>query len=152
MIQYLDKLEEDRMLLLERTKDLTVDQYNIVPPGFNNNIIWNMGHLLVVSESLLYENSPYQRPEHEFLTSNFQRGSRPDNIIKEDDILLIRHSLQQTSQFYKKFTGIDSQGDKIVSVSDSGLTLISIEVMQFLLFHENMHYRTIARLLEIVRK
>ncbi|MEO7214749.1 DinB family protein [Mucilaginibacter sp.] len=144
MTQYLDKLEEERKLLLERTKDLTVDQYNIISPGFNNNIIWNMGHILVVSESLLYENSPYQRPEHEFLTSNFQRGSRPDDIIKEDEILLIRHSLQQTAQFYKKCTGMNRPEDEIASVSN--------EVMQFLLFHENMHYRTIARLSEIVRK
>jgi hypothetical protein len=29
MIQYLNKLEEDRRLLLELTKDLTVDQYNV---------------------------------------------------------------------------------------------------------------------------
>ena len=29
MIQYLNKLEEDRRLLLEQTKDLTVDQYNV---------------------------------------------------------------------------------------------------------------------------
>jgi len=28
MIQYLDKLEGDRGLLLKRTEDLTVDQYN----------------------------------------------------------------------------------------------------------------------------
>ncbi|MEO6521790.1 MAG: DinB family protein [Mucilaginibacter sp.] len=144
MTQYLDKLEEERKLLLERTKDLTVDQYNIIPPGFNNNIIWNMGHILVVSESLLYENSPYKRPEHEFMISSFQRGSTPDEIIEEDDILLIRHSLQQTAQFYKRCTGMNRPGDESVSVSN--------EVMQFLLFHENMHYRTIARLLEIVRK
>jgi len=29
MIHYLDKLEGNRRLLLERTEDLTVDQYNV---------------------------------------------------------------------------------------------------------------------------
>jgi hypothetical protein len=152
MIQYLNKLEEDRRLLLERTKDLTVDQYNVIPPGFNNNIIWNMGHILVVSESLLFQNSPYQRPVHEFMKSRFEKGSMPDGMVGEDDIFIIRHSLQQTAQFYKTCTGMDRSRDEIVSVRNSGLTAISNERMQFLLFHEDMHHRRIAKLLDIVKK
>lgn len=152
MIQYLNKLEEERRLLLGRTKDLTMDQYNIIPPGFNNNIIWNMGHILVVSESLLYQNSPYQRPTHELMKPRFEKGSIPDGMVDEDDILLIRHSLQQTVQFYKMCTGMDRSGREIPLVSNSGLAIISNERMQFLLFHEDMHYRRIAKLLEILRK
>jgi hypothetical protein len=54
MIQYLNILEEERKLLMERTRDLTVDQYNIIPHCFNNNIIWNMGHILVAGLHSLY--------------------------------------------------------------------------------------------------
>jgi hypothetical protein len=152
MIQYLDKLEAGRKLLLERTKDLTMDQYNIIPPGFNNNIIWNMGHILVVSENLLYENSPYQRPVHGFIKSRFEKGSVPEEIVREADILLIRQSLQQTAQFYKICTGMDKPGNGAASMSGSGLNIISNEVMRFLIFHEEMHYRRIAQLMEIVGK
>lgn len=152
MIPYLDKLAEGRNLLLERTKGLTLAQYNKIPPGFNNNIIWNMGHILVVSEDLLYENSPYQRPVHEFIKSRFEKGSVPDKIIGEDEILLIRHSLQQTTQFYKICTGMDKPGTEIASMSNSGLSVISNEVMRFLIFHEDMHYRRIAQLMKIVGK
>jgi hypothetical protein len=152
MIQYLNKLEEERKLLLDRTKDLTVDQYNIIPTGFNNNIIWNMGHILVVSEDVLYGNSPYQRPVHQFAKSRFQKGSAPDEIIGEDDISLLRHSLQQTAQFYKRCSGMDRSGYEIPSASDTGMTIVGDEIMRFLLFHEDMHYRKIARLSEIVRK
>lgn len=151
MIQYLDKLEDERKLLLERTKDLTVDQHNIIPPGFNNNIIWNMGHILVVSEDLLYGNSPYQRPVHEFEKSSFQKGSAPDEIIGKDDISIIRHSLRQTAQYYKMCTGIDKPGNRVNTGSNFGFTMISDEVMRFLLFHEGMHYRRIGQLMEIVK-
>ena len=150
MIPYLDHLAEGRNLLLERTKDLTPAQYNRIPPGFNNNIIWNMGHILVVSEDLLYENSPYQRPRHEFIKSRFEKGSVPDEIVGEDDILLIRHSLQQTAQFYKICTGMDKPGYETASASGSDLKVISVDVMRFLIFHEDMHYRRIAQLMEIV--
>ena len=152
MIPYLDKLAEGRNLLLDRTKDLTLDQYNRIPLGFNNNIIWNMGHILVVSEDLLYENSPYQRPVHELVKSRFEKGSVPDEIVGEDDILLIRHSLQQTAQYYKICTGMDKPGNEIASVNHSGLTVISYEAMRFLIFHEDMHCRRIAQLMEVVGK
>ena len=110
-----------------------------------------MGHILVVSEDLLYENSPYQRPVHEFIKSRFEKGSVPDGMVGEDEILLIRHSLQQTAQFYKICTGMDKPGNGITSVSNSGLRVISDEVMRFLLFHEGMHYRRIAQLMDICR-
>src|ERR1041385_2332906 len=152
MIPYLDKLAEGRNLLLDRTKDLTLDQYNRIPLGFNNNSIWDMGHSLVVSEDLLYENSPYQRPVHELVKSRFEKGSVPDEIVGEDDILFIRHSLQQTAQYYKICTGMDKPGNKTASVNNSGLTVVSNEVMRFLIFHEDMHYRRIAQLMEIVGK
>lgn len=150
MIPYLDHLAEGRNLLLERTKDLTPAQYNRIPPDFNNNIIWNMGHILVVSEDLLYENSPYRRPPHEFIKSRFEKGSVPDEIVGEEDILLIRHSLQQTAQFYKICTGMDKPGYETASASGSDLKVISVDVMRFLIFHEDMHYRRIGQLMEIV--
>ncbi len=80
MIPYLNKLEEEKTLLLDRTKDLTVDQYNVVPPGFNNNIIWNMGHILVVSEDLLYGNSPYRPAQtyHYYFGNIHAHSSYPD--------------------------------------------------------------------------
>jgi len=152
MIPYLNKLEEERKLLLERTKDLTVDQYNMIPRGFNNNIIWNMGHILVVSEDLLYGNSPYRRPVNEFTKSRFQKGTAPDEVIGEDEIAIIRHALQHTTQIFKRCSGIDQSGGEYPSFSDTGMPLIPDDVMRFLLFHEELHYRKIARLSEHVSK
>lgn len=147
MVEYLDKLEQNRSLLLERTKGLTEQQYNIVPPGFSNNIIWNMGHILVVSENLLYKGSPYQRPVHEFTNTEFQRGSKPEGIINSDEILVIRHALMQTVDFYKKCTGLDTP-PLLSHPFGNVMERIDEGKMQFLLFHEDMHYRRIARLLK----
>ncbi|WDF55865.1 DinB family protein [Mucilaginibacter sp. KACC 22063] len=79
-------MAEGRRQLLGWTKELTENQYNFIPPGFNNNIIWNMGHLLVVSESLLYQNTPQLYPVYEFTNSHFEKGSKPNKIVNEAEI------------------------------------------------------------------
>ena len=86
MIELLKRLEENRMVLLSQTEYLTREQYNLIPAGFNNNIIWNMGHLLVTGDSLLYRNSLDQRPEYEFSESMYGMGSKPGDFLSETEI------------------------------------------------------------------
>ncbi|WP_407635809.1 DinB family protein [Solitalea canadensis] len=35
----------------------TIDQLNKVPAGFNNNLIWNIGHEIVAQQALIYKSS-----------------------------------------------------------------------------------------------
>lgn len=150
MLQYLNKLEENRKLLLDRTEYLTEHQYNLVPFGESNNIIWNMGHLLVVSENILYKDSPFQRPAPEWIKPRFQRGTKPEDVVDDDEIFLIRHSLMQTARFYKKTMGIGEATEETGTNSNSIVPIISEERMQFLLFHEQIHYYKIERLIQLV--
>jgi hypothetical protein len=39
----IDTLKKVRAVLLEGIKDLTTEQLNKIPQGYNNNIIWNLG-------------------------------------------------------------------------------------------------------------
>ncbi|WP_454801316.1 DinB family protein [Mucilaginibacter phyllosphaerae] len=150
MLHYLNQLEENRKLLLNHTANLNEHQYNLVPPGYNNNIIWNMGHLLVVSENILYKDSPYHRPVQELIKPRFQRGSQPEDVVSDDEILLIRHSLMQTAGFYIKTMGIGEAIEELGASSNSVVPLVSEERMQFLLFHEQIHYNRINRLMQLV--
>src|ERR1700749_2416047 len=101
MIQYLNKLEENRNQLLLQTAHLTTEQYNQIPTGFSNNIVWNMGHLLLVGESMLYKSSPDRRPIPEVTVSRYQKGSKPEEFIQEDEISLIRKGLLRSVSSYK---------------------------------------------------
>lgn len=140
MIEYLNKLEEERTLLLKQTDKLSEAQYNWIPEGFNNNIIWNMGHLIVVSENLLYKDTPFPRPIHEFDLASFKRGKKPEAMIIQDEIGLIRDALQAATSFYRKSAGVNN--------ADADSPQIRGVDIDFLLFHERMHYRAINRLMQ----
>jgi len=46
MKKEIERLKKTRIFLLDLIKDLTTEQLNEIPKGFNNNIIWNLGHLI----------------------------------------------------------------------------------------------------------
>ncbi|WP_205896842.1 DinB family protein, partial [Pseudomonas viridiflava] len=43
--------------ILDLVKDLSIEQLNKIPDGFNNNIIWNIAHLTAAQQNLCYTRS-----------------------------------------------------------------------------------------------
>ncbi|GAB3788865.1 DinB family protein [Spirosoma horti] len=149
MDQYLNELEEKRNSLIEKTKNLSLEHYNFIPPGFNNNIIWNLGHMLAVSESILYKNSNFLPPAHAFDITRFKRGTKPEQSYTAEEITSIRQALLDTVTYFKK----QAAAELTVAEAqvDGSSNVINGAVLQFLLFHENLHYRTIGNLLKTNR-
>jgi hypothetical protein len=46
MEKYFDIMQKGRMQFVHLLNGLTIEQLNKIPEGFNNNLIWNFGHLL----------------------------------------------------------------------------------------------------------
>ena len=147
MTNFLELLENKRTVLLKKTEHLTTAQYNLVPPGFNNNIIWNMGHALIVSESLLYSNTAFEFPIHEFNIEGFKRGTKPELAINDYGIKLIRQSMSDTVPLFRKLLNDTASAGSHMSQSDPLHTLISEKSLRFMLFHEDMHFAKIQQLL-----
>ncbi len=150
MIELLKRLQENRRILLSQTEYLTAEQYNLIPLGFNNNIIWNMGHLLVTGDGILYRNSPDKRPEYEFPESRYGMGSKPGDFLSETEINYIRQSLSETVSLYRIATGMDQPIANSGSTTTATVPSSGGHDLQFLFFHEDMHYRKIAKLLQKV--
>jgi hypothetical protein len=51
------QIKNTRAFVLELVKDLTTEQLNKIPAGFNNNIIWNIAHLTAAQQNLCYVRS-----------------------------------------------------------------------------------------------
>ena len=40
-------IKENRKLFIRMMEELTIEQLNEIPTGFNNNMAWNFGHAVV---------------------------------------------------------------------------------------------------------
>lgn len=120
---------------------LSVEQLNEIPKGFNNNVIWNYGHIISATESLCYALSGNTPNLDESLRKGFAKGTKPEKYYSSTEIselkklsvdLLKKLEMDYNSGLFKTFSPYPTS---------FGLELKSIEeALQFLPVHEGLHY------------
>ncbi|UAY54987.1 DinB family protein [Arachidicoccus terrestris] len=86
-------LRKTRQLFLGMMDDLSLGQLNQIPEGFNNNIIWNLGHIAVSTPGLCYIRSQV-KPETELpFPGRFGKGSRPEVEATAEEVEEIKKFL-----------------------------------------------------------
>jgi len=121
-------------------ENYNLEQLNKIPEGFNNNIFWNIKHVIITQQLLVYHLSelPMQITDEE--VKNYQKGSKPERSINENDLKLLKKQLYSTlertkvdfnNNLFKKF-------NKYTVTTKSTLTCIE-EALEFNNFHEGIH-------------
>ena len=67
----------------------SLEQLNKVPQGFSNNLIWNIGHVIVSQQMLVYGGSGQAMHVSQDLINRYMRGTRPEGDVtqqKADEI------------------------------------------------------------------
>ncbi len=47
-------MRKNKLLKIKYLKIFKILQHRVYPPNFNNNLIWNIGHILVTQQLLCY--------------------------------------------------------------------------------------------------
>lgn len=140
-----------RNVLLKFLEDLTLEQLNTIPNGFKNNIIWNIGHIVVVQQLLVYNLSGLPMMVSDELVTKYRKGSFPSGEIIQSDIDELKNLLFSTLEQTKK----DFKSDIFKSYNEfttmTGFTVTSAKnAMQFNNFHEGLHIGIIMQLKKFV--
>ena len=51
------QIKKTRSFIIDLVENLSAEQLNHIPPGFNNNIIWNIAHLTATQQNMCYVRS-----------------------------------------------------------------------------------------------
>ena len=153
MIQLIDTIRKTRTYVLDLIKELSLEKMNIVPHGFNNNIIWNVGHLVAAQYSICYVKGGLPMNISEDFFNNFKPGSKPERFLQsdeEDEVKkLLIHSLDTLERDYQKnsfesFTPWTTRlGIHINNINDA---------IHYLHFHEGLHTGVIYSMKRMVQK
>lgn len=119
----------------------SLDQLNKIPNGFNNNLIWNIGHVIVAQQSLIYKCSNLPMYISEDLLNQYRPGTRPSGTTSQSEAnelkeLLISLISKTEADFQKNlFTTY------IERTVVTGFHLASIkDAMEFNNYHEGLHF------------
>jgi len=129
-----------RKILAGFLKNYTLEQLNTVPEGFSNNLIWNIGHTIVVQQLLVYKLSGLPTMLSEEMITKYQRGSRPEDFVEQKEVDELQELLFKTIDK----TIVDFENglfkDYHLFTNSIGFTLRNVEeAIAFNYYHEATH-------------
>ena len=134
-------LKNTRNNCLNIISNLSTNQLNKIPEGFNNNIIWNVGHMVVTQQLLVYKLSGIQPKIEESLIEKFKKGTQPTGSIEETEIEEIKKLMTQTldwlkddyeNNIFKSYSEYQTSYNAILKSVDEAITFNNI--------HEGLHF------------
>jgi hypothetical protein len=140
MTKQIEIIRKTRSFLLEQLKELTTEQYNKIPEGFNNNIIWNLGHMIAAQQGVCYIRPGLAPRLGEDFINNFKSGTKPERAFSEAEIENIKSLLFSTLDQLEEDYSNNIFGNYTAWSTRYGVELASIDdAINFLKFHEGLH-------------
>ncbi len=151
MIYQLDILIKSRNLILKAIADFSLDQLNMIPEGFNNNIVWNIAHLVVTQQILCYKFSGLPIAVSEEMVSKYMKGTSPQDVVSMEEFEEIKELFinlpKQIETDYSN--GIFTSYQSYTTSVDVTLTDID-SAITFNNFHEGIHLGIILGLRKLI--
>lgn len=152
MNSLIDRIKKTRQYLLGLVNDLPVESLNKIPEGFNNNIAWNLGHLIAAQQGICYVRAGVKQAVDEKYYLNYKPGTKPERNIDADEVEEIKHVLltsidkletdYHTNLFDNYTSWTTRYGVEIANIDDA---------VQFLIYHEGLHTGTIMALKRLAK-
>ncbi|MFL9845440.1 DinB family protein [Flavobacterium rhizosphaerae] len=140
-----------RRLLAEYLDNYTLEQLNTIPPGFNNNMIWNIAHVMVSQQRLVYMLSGLPMMIADDMANRYMKGTKPEFDVTAEEVeeirVLLFTTLDKTEEDYKN--GVFKNYREYTT--GFGFTLFNAEeAIQFNNYHEGTHLGVLLSLKKFV--
>ncbi len=120
---------------------LTLDQLNTKPKGFNNTIYWNIKHVVITQQLLVYKLSGLTALISETDIEAFRKGTKSEDKATKEDVELLKtqlfSTLEKTKEDYQN--GLFKTYNEYTVSTKSTLTNVE-EALEFNNFHEAIHF------------
>jgi len=146
-------LRNTRDIFKKIIKQNTLEDLNKTPNGFNNNIIWNIGHVVVSEQLLTYKLSGLESILSDDMINKYRKDTKPEGNVTQEAVNeikeLLSSTLKKTEADY--INGV-FKNYNVYTVSTTGNTLNNIdEALQFVAIHEGLHYGYVLALLKAIK-
>ncbi len=143
-----DILRATRNNILKDIEGLSLEQWNVIPTGFHNNIVWNIAHLVATQQLLVYGLSGTSFVVGQDLIDAYRKGTKPEQPATQDQVEVYKKlfltTIDHTEQDYDN--GIFGTQFKTYTTSYN-ITLTTLEnAIEFNNVHEGVHYGIIRAL------
>ncbi len=136
----IESLKQVRNNIQKTLADLSIDQLNKIPEGYNNNLIWHYGHVLSTQQRLCYSLAGAPMRMDEALVNLYKIGTKPERMFTMEEYQQLQElDAKLVPQFEKDFKNQIFTGFRAYTTS-FGITLESLkDAISFNNVHEGIH-------------
>jgi hypothetical protein len=131
---------KNRAILLKFLTDFSLNQLNVVPKGYRNSIYWNIAHVVVTQQLLVYKLSDVPMLIDADLVDAYRKGTKTEHDVTQQEVnhlkTLLFSTIEQTQKDYN--SGTFKTYNQYTVSTKSTLTCVE-EAIEFNNFHEGIH-------------
>ncbi len=144
-----------RKAFIKEIEGLSLAQLNEIPAGFNNNIIWNFGHIVVTTPILCYVRTGIKVDTSDIkYLSAYMKGSKPSYFVTAEEVEdLKRLAISSIEEIQKAYEAGLLANITPFETSTFGAMLNTIEdVIITTAGHDNTHLGYVTAQKRIINK
>ncbi|WP_405208701.1 DinB family protein [Aquimarina sp. LLG6339-5] len=138
-----DQLEitrTNRKLLAKIMDNFSLEDLNKVPEGFNNNLIWNIAHVVVTQQLLTYKLSGLPMMISDEMIVKYRKGTKTEGLVSKEEVEKVKELLFTTiDKTEKDIDGNTFKGYQEYPTSTGFVLKSVVDAINFNNFHEGIH-------------
>lgn len=147
----LEIVRKTRLSILKILEGFSLEQLNKIPAGFNNNIIWNLGHMIAAQQGICYKRAGLDIWVDEAFFNRYKSETKPEVPADEQEYQLIKTLLMTSIDQLEKDYRANIFGNYVTWTTRYAVDMSSIDdAVGFLPFHEGLHCGYIMAMRKLV--
>lgn len=143
---------QNRKIFYQYLKSLSPQALFTIPKGFINNVWWNIAHVVVTEQKLVYGLSGITLPIAQTWVAGYEKGTfpgtNPDQAAVEELMQLLFDLPKQTQTDYNK--GLFKHFKPYMTTPKVPLNTVE-DALAFNVFHEGLHLGSIMAILRALK-
>ncbi|MCZ4242431.1 DinB family protein [Pedobacter punctiformis] len=143
MNQVFEFIINSRKAFIQLVDSLTIEQLNKIPDGYNNNIIWNFGHIVVSTQTLCYVRTGIlQDAGLVKFNEYYKKDTRPTYTVSKEEVDELKAiALESINKIKEDYANGVFPDITPFATSTYGTQLNSVEeILITTIGHDNLHY------------
>ena len=129
-----------RKIVSQLLDSYPLEQLNKIPEGFKNSLIWNIAHIVVTQQLLVYKFSGLPMLVSDELVQKYMKGTKPELDATQAEVEEIKYLLSKTIDQTKEDCDNGIFKNYQEYPTSTGFVLKNVEdAMVFNNFHEGLH-------------
>jgi hypothetical protein len=140
-----------RKAMLDILEGLTEKQYSKIPEGHRNSIFWNIAHVMVTQQLLLYSLSGLPLMINDSFVKRYSKGTHAEPEVSKQDVEFVRENLLglclRAEKDWNK--GLFQNYKSYLTSADIELNTIQ-DGIEFSGYHDGIHLGVVLSLKKLV--